>query len=102
MNSGRSLPRYASGGYVAGPPPSAFAPASAPAGGGDGRITLQVINQSSAPVTGDVEETRDASGGRVARLTISDAVGQSLTTPGGGARRTMQRQFGLRQQAPLR
>ena len=102
MNSGRSLPRYASGGYVAGPPPSAFAPASAPAGGGDGRITLQVINQSSAPVTGDVEETRDASGGRVARLTISDAVGQSLTTPGGGARRTMQRQFGLRQQAPVR
>lgn len=104
INSNREIPRFAGGGMVSGPPsspPSAYAPRRAEAGGGE-RPMIQIINQSSTPVTGTAEETTDAGGHRMTRFVLSDMVSDAMTMPGGKARRTMNQTFGLRPMAPKR
>lgn len=68
----------------------------------DARPVIQVINNSSAPVTGEVREGRDERGGRQYQMVLSDAVAGALTTPGGQAGRTLQKQFGISKRGPRR
>lgn len=68
----------------------------------DNRPVVQVINNSSAPVDGQVRETRDERGGRQYQLVLSDAVAGALTVPGGRASRTLQQRFGVQKQGPRR
>lgn len=67
----------------------------------DSRPIIQVIN-ASAPVTGEVRETRDERGGRRFQMVLSDAVAGALTTPGGRAGRTLQAQFNVQRRGPNR
>ncbi|MGO7686620.1 phage tail tip lysozyme [Rhizobium ruizarguesonis] len=62
----------------------------------DSRPVLQIINQTSTPISGSVEESQDESGRRNYRLTLSDEIGNAAEQKGGGFRRTMGRQYGLR------
>lgn len=86
---------YETGGYasVGSVYPSA---ANSNAVGQGGLPTLQIINQTSTPITGQVEEGRDESGRRNYRLTLSDEIGHAAEQKGGGFRKTMGRQYGMR------
>nr|WP_321459599.1 phage tail tape measure C-terminal domain-containing protein [uncultured Cohaesibacter sp.] len=81
---------YASGGEVW---PKERSVGSSLAGGNSGNnsTTIQIVNQSSTPVSGSVEETTDSSGRRLTRLTLADAVGDALEQPGGKAKRYLKR-----------
>lgn len=68
----------------------------------DTRPVIQVINQTSTPADAEVSERRDERGGRQYQLVLSDAVAGALTVPGGRAGRTLQQQFGVRKQGPVR
>ncbi|TBG38526.1 hypothetical protein ELG78_16740 [Rhizobium leguminosarum] len=61
-----------------------------------GQPIFQIINQTSTPISGQVEESQDESGRRNYRLTMSDEIGNAAEQKGGGFRRTMNRQYGLR------
>lgn len=61
----------------------------------DARPMIQVVNQSSAQVTGEVRETTDQQGRKQYQLALSDAVATGLTAPGGAARRTLAKDFGI-------
>ncbi|MGO8313431.1 phage tail length tape measure family protein [Rhizobium ruizarguesonis] len=61
-----------------------------------GQPIFQIINQTSTPISGQVEERQDESGRRNYRLTMSDEIGNAAEQKGGGFRRTMSRQYGLR------
>ncbi|MGO8057548.1 phage tail length tape measure family protein [Rhizobium johnstonii] len=79
---------YLSGGMVGG---------GVGAGGqAGGQPIFQIINQTSTPISGQVEESQDESGRRNYRLTMSDEIGNAAEQKGGGFRRTMSRQYGLR------
>jgi hypothetical protein len=65
-------------------------------GHGGGQPNFQIINQTSTPISGQVEESQDESGRRNYRLTMSDEIGNAAEQKGGGFRRTMSRQYGLR------
>lgn len=93
INSGTALPAFAAGGIVGGG-----------SGGGviDARPMITIENHSSAQVTGQVEETTDSSGRRSTRLVLADAVGDAMSTRGGGARKTLTRGYGLRPIGSLR
>ncbi|MFK4060312.1 phage tail length tape measure family protein [Brucella anthropi] len=97
---------YDSGGIVheVGPSPLAayYRNAVSQSAGVDNRPVIQVINNSSAPVTGEVEETTDARGKRQHRLVLSDAVADGMAAPGGRGRRTMQQVYGIRPTAKRR
>lgn len=91
INSGGSLPAFAAGGaYNAGPTPAYGAP------------VFQIINQSSVPVTGTVQETQGAGGQRAYKMVLADQVGDAMNTPGGGARRVMKQGYGLQKRGALR
>lgn len=92
---------YASGGYVRSSMSSvpSFATAQPEM---DMRPIIQINNTSSTPVTGEVKETTGPRGQRQYELVMSDAVGQALTKPGGGARRALRNTFGVREQGVKR
>lgn len=94
INAGAAIPGYATGGAVGRAP---AAPANA-----DMRPQIVIENHSSARVTGRIEESVDSGGRRKSRLVLADAVGQAMTTPGGGARRTLRRTYGLQPRGALR
>lgn len=96
INSGRPFGRFASGGIVeTGPAYWPQAAGSGNAASADMRPILQVINNSSAPVAGEVEETTDAKGRRTYRLELSDQLTVGMSAPGGSARKYLEQQ-GLR------
>lgn len=68
----------------------------------DARPVIQVINNSSAPVTGEVRETDDGRGGRQYQMVLSDAVAGALAAPGGQAGRTLQQRFNVTQRGVRR
>jgi phage-related minor tail protein len=80
---------YLSGGVVDG----SVSPAN---GRGADRPTFQIINQTSTPITGQVEERQDESGRRQWQLTLSDQMGVAAQKKGGDFRRTMTREFGAK------
>lgn len=94
MRAGVDLPGFAGGGHVGAAPASRGWPAE--------RLTLQLVNQSSTPLEGRVEETTDEQGGRRARIVLADAVGDALAMPGGGARKTMRNRYGIRPMGTVR
>ncbi len=55
----------------------------------DARPVIQIVNNSSAQVTGEVQETTDARGQRQSRLVLSDAVAEGMTASGGRGARTL-------------
>lgn len=61
----------------------------------DTRPVIQIVNNSSAPVAGEVEETRDARGQRQHKLVLSDMAANGLAAPGGSAQRTMRNTYGV-------
>lgn len=68
----------------------------------DARPVVQVINQSSAPVAGEVKETRDERGGRQYQLVLSDAVAGALTVPGGRAAQVLRQRYSVTTKGPRR
>ncbi|MBD3738570.1 MAG: hypothetical protein IE938_19210 [Pseudomonas balearica] len=58
--------------------------------------SIQIINNSSAQISGEYEETMDARGQRQVKFVLSDTVASGLSVPGGKARRTMETQFGIK------
>ncbi|WP_457647364.1 phage tail length tape measure family protein [Profundibacter sp.] len=99
INSGNDIPGYAAGGLVA----PAYMRGQGGGSGGMAPPPLIVIeNNSSAAITGETEETVDSSGRRSSRLVLADAVGDAMTTAGGGADRVLKRKYGLRPGAAMR
>lgn len=91
INSGGALPAFAAGG--------AYGGGSAPVYGAP---SIQILNQSSTPVNGTVQETQGAGGQRSYKLVLADQVGDGMNTPGGGARRLMRHGYGLQKRGALR
>jgi hypothetical protein len=63
---------------------------------------INVENNSSTPVDAEIKEESDGKGGRNYRMVLSDQVGVALSTPGGGARRTLRNGFNVKQRGTLR
>jgi hypothetical protein len=63
-------------------------------GGQDGGSNIVINNFSGAQVRH--ETTRDSRGRRQEKFVISDAVGDAVSTPGGGADRAMRQKYGVR------
>ena len=64
---------------------------------GFGAPSFQIINNTSTPMTGEVEETgTDERGRRQYRMVVSDAVSDGISAPGGQARKAMSQTYGLR------
>ena len=68
----------------------------------DTRPVIQVVNNSSAQVTGEVQESTDAQGRRQYQLVMSDAVAQGLAVPGGQAGKVMRSSYGVQRPARVR
>lgn len=62
--------------------------------GRDSGTSIQINNFSGAQVSH--ETTRDSRGRRQEKFVISDAVGDAVSTPGGGADRAMRQKYGVR------
>lgn len=61
----------------------------------DARPVINITNNSSVPVQGEVQETTDSRGQRRFELVMADAVASGLTAGGGKARRTMRDYYGV-------
>lgn len=85
MNAGAQLPGFATGGAIDG---SRAASMMAP------QVTF--IDQSTGSKTITREDSIDAQGRPQTKFALADAVGQALTTKGGGARRALTQGFGVR------
>ncbi|MGD9862850.1 MAG: phage tail tip lysozyme [Pseudodonghicola sp.] len=107
MIAGRPMQRLASGGQVLSRSPIQMPAVAAAAADhtshmtSDTRPVIQIMNNSSARVEAEVEETTDASGRRAWRLMMADAVGDALQTPGGGAKKKLA-SMGVRPRSALR
>lgn len=91
INSGASLPRFATGGMVGGG-----------AGGGFGDINISMINTSRQPLEARVEEERAPNGQRAFRLILAEQVGGALKETGGGARKVLLNSYGVRPRGTVR
>ncbi|MGZ9811289.1 phage tail length tape measure family protein [Pseudoroseicyclus sp. H15] len=91
INAGAAMGRFAAGGQVGG----------GPASDGFGGPLVVVEDHTSMGVTREEREEVTPSGQRRTRLILADAVGEGLTTPGGGGRRVLRR-FGIDPPGPLR
>lgn len=99
INSNRSLRAFRDGGHVStGPVYPTGVPASSNASSGG--VSIVVNNNSAARV--QTEESRDEHGNRQISFTIADQVGTALAKPGGGARKQMERVYGVRPRGTLR
>lgn len=101
INRGSEVRRFARGGMVhAGAADIVRPRRDGRAGAGlvanDDRPLIQIINNSSAQVTGEAETVTDASGRRKTRVVLADATGDALALPGGGARRTLRDTYGVK------
>ncbi|MFI0477401.1 phage tail tape measure C-terminal domain-containing protein [Paracoccus jiaweipingae] len=80
--------------------------AAAGSGGGqtvvDARPVINVINNSSAQVTGEVEETTDGRGQRQFKLVMDDAVATAMGVSGGRTQRTMRAQYNINRSGIVR
>jgi hypothetical protein len=63
----------------------------------DTRPVINITNNSSAAITGEVEESTGPRGQRQYSLAVSDAVAQGLSAPGGRGGKTMRDLYGARQ-----
>lgn len=61
----------------------------------DTRPVIQIVNNSSAPVVGKVEETTDARGQRQFKMVMSDMTADGLTASGGRGARAMRDVYGM-------
>lgn len=95
INSG-AVPGYAAGGMIPG------ASREATGWGGGGLPTIIFENHSSARPQGQFEEAQTADGGRALKLVLADQVGRAITQPGGGAKRALNQQFGVKQVGTFR
>ncbi|MFG5381049.1 phage tail length tape measure family protein [Yoonia sp. R2-816] len=93
MNGDAVVPGFARGGAIGGNP----APQHM-----FGGVSISIENRGSTPIRGEIEEQPDGSGGRKFALVLADEVGAALTTKGGGARRTLQQTYGVRQRGSRR
>ncbi len=91
MNSGADIPGFASGGIIA--PSYVRGPAAMPAANSGSTIIIE--NHSSAQITGTAQDSTDSSGRRTTRFVMADAVGDAMTTRGGGAQKTLRNGYGL-------
>jgi hypothetical protein len=92
INAGADIPGFAKGGAIGG---SSFT-------SGDNRPQIYIQNNSSAPITETREDGVDSKGRRRTKFVLADAVGDALTQPGGGARRTLRNRFNVKQRGTLR
>lgn len=78
----------------------ALAAAAANSGGGQTNVqfapSIIIENNSAAVISGEVREESDGQGGRNFRIVLAEQVGNAMSLPGGGARQTLQRGYGLR------
>ena len=72
----------------------ASAPAAVHGRGSDG-VVVQIINQTSSPIVEQSAEDRAPDGRRRVRFTLSEAVGDAISLPGGKARKTLATGFNL-------
>lgn len=56
---------------------------------------IEVINRSSTPVSGEMQEVSDERGQRQYKLVLSDMVGEGIAVPGGQGQRAMQSRYGI-------
>lgn len=91
MNAGAQLPGFASGGAIDG---SRAASMISP------QVTF--IDQSTGSKTITREDSVDAQGRPQTKFALADAVGQALSTPGGGAQRVLTQGFGVRRRGSKR
>ncbi len=96
----RGLKGYADGGVVYDNGPVYGKKSPAVSNGSDGRTSIVINNYSAARVT--TEETQDDKGNRQTVFTIADAVGDALSRKGGGAKKTLASDFGVRQKGRAR
>ena len=91
----RGLRGYATGGSPDYRP--AYYAANANSAAFSNAPSIQIINTSSVPVTGKMEENgTDERGRRQYRMVMSDAVADGLTTPGGKGSRAMRETYGIK------
>lgn len=92
MRKGR-LPGYQSGGFVSG----GYAGASQGAGASASSepAPLSITFEDHAGVQVETREERDERGGRRIRFVLAEQMADGLTLPGGKARQTMRRTYGL-------
>jgi len=64
--------------------------------------SIQILNQTSTPITGQVEETSDDHGRRQYRLTLSDEMAAAAEQKGGGFGRAMRGRYGLKPKGIVR
>lgn len=88
LNSGGSLPAFASGGAIGGG--SFSGGAMAP------KINIQHINSSSVPLDMHVEEETDERGNRSVKLVSADMTAAGMSVRGGKAQKTMRSTFGTK------
>ena len=82
---------YADGGYVW---PKERSPSSAVDGlNSSGGTNIQIINETGAAISKDVQEEPDGRGGKTLRLTLADTTGDALATKGGAANRYLNNNF---------
>ncbi|TNF21877.1 MAG: hypothetical protein EP318_06290 [Rhodobacteraceae bacterium] len=86
INAGEDFPRLAAGGGISG---GSTAPGAV-------QVAFSIDNRSSVPVQGEIEEVPAQGGGRAYKMVLSDMVCSALSTPGGGARRTLKDGFGVK------
>ena len=96
MRTGARMSGYASGGAVGVSALPYAANASRFVQREERMPSLQIINQTSTPITGEVQEGQDEGGRRQSRLIISDEMGAAAQQKGGGFQKAMSRQYGLR------
>ncbi|NCM96154.1 MAG: hypothetical protein GW948_02220 [Rhodobacterales bacterium] len=92
MNGGGAIPGYATGGMIGGGRASSAY---------DGPLVV-IEDRTSGKVSFEQRDEVDASGRRRSRLIMADAVGEALTTKGGGANRTLRNSFGVKPRGTLR
>ena len=92
LNSNAPIPAFAAGGMVS--------PPSVRSSGGFSQSSpapiINIVNNSSAPISGEAEQSTDSSGRRTVSMEIADAVGDAMSTPGGGAKRALRNGFGVK------
>jgi hypothetical protein len=97
-----ALRGYSTGGYVS-TTPFSFGGASAGASANNNSApSIQILNQTSTPITGQVEETSDDHGRRQYRLTLSDEMAAAAEQKGGGFGRAMRGRYGLKPKGIVR
>lgn len=97
----RGLHGYADGGAVGWPKARPAGEAFGGNGARRGDVNVQIINNSSAEVKGEMRETTDSQGRRLMRFTLSDEFRNAMEMRGGAAHKYLQ-QAGIQQRRAKR